>query len=95
MTTSCATTITSTGTTTVIRSPSGTPLYQWPAGWRLVPPPEVCDNCGKPADGLLSWHDKMGRLQDFAGCVACAKSRRAQIEATGIKPRAARLNEDI
>ena len=66
-------------------------LHQWPGGWRYVPPPDVCDSCGKPADGLLSWHGRMGLLCDFAGCVACASTRRAQIEAEGYKVRASRL----
>jgi hypothetical protein len=73
-------------------------LHQWPSGWRYCPPPDVCegtnlrgDACGKPADGLLSWHGRMGLLFDFAGCMTCASTRRAQIEAEGYKVRASRL----
>ncbi len=68
-------------------------LYPWPSGWRYVPMPTRCEarGCTKPAEGLLSWHGRQGLLFDFAGCVACAKTRRAQIAAEGFTVRASRL----
>lgn len=76
-------------------SPSGTTLHRWPTGWRLVPPPALCQQkgCTAPAAGLLTWHDKMGRLNDFAGCVACARVRRTAVEAEGFVVRASRLDD--
>jgi protein-arginine kinase activator protein McsA len=53
----------------------------------------VCQKCEKPAVGLLTWIDKMGRPNDFAGCESCARARRIAIEAEGCKVHASRLDE--
>lgn len=67
-------------------------LYRWTEGsYRPVPPPTTCAGCGKPAEGLISWNDHMGRLEDFPGCLTCAKAKRAELEALGIVVRAGRL----
>lgn len=67
-------------------------LYRWTEGsYRPVPPPTTCAGCGKPAEGLLSWNDHMGRLEDFAGCEACAKTKRQELKGRGIVVRAGRL----
>lgn len=69
----------------------GTQLYQWPSGWRYVPPPAVCEVCAAPVVGLYSWHDHMGRLCDFAGCDSCARTKKDQLADLKITPRAYRL----
>jgi len=70
---------------------SGATLYRWPTGWRYVPPPTLCQGCGKPAEGLLSWHDRMGLLHDFAGCKRCADAKRKEVESSRFAVRAHRF----
>ena len=75
---------------------TGSTLYRWPTGWRYVQAPRVCQGkgCQRPAAGLLSWHDKRGLLYDFAGCSACARAKREDIEALGFTVRASRLGSE-
>lgn len=70
---------------------SGATLYRWPSGWRYVPPPTLCQKCGKPAEGLLSWRDRMGLLYDFAGCDRCASAKRSEVEASRLTVRVHRF----
>lgn len=70
---------------------SGATLYRWPGGWRYVPPPTLCQKCKQPATGLLSWHDKMGLLYDFAGCNRCASAKRYEVESSRFTVRAYRF----
>lgn len=69
-----------------------TELHKWPSGWRLIPLPRVC-KCGAQAAGLLSWTDKLRLLHDFAGCLDCARKKKAEIEAAGFTVRAYKYSQ--
>ena len=69
-------------------------LYKWPNGYRYVEPPTTCA-CGKPAVGLVTWWDKMGRMNDFAGCAECGRSKRSEITKQGYKYALGRLEKEV
>jgi len=73
---------------------SGATLYRWPTGWRYVPPPSACQDCGDPAEELLIWNGRMGLLDDFAGCSKCIPKKLWELKKANIEPRRESLKEE-